>query len=283
MDSRTALTEVEYSTLSGILQREYGVDLDEAAVEVIRAKLERYRERRALSSVAECISDIVGDQEQARALGDIIYSQSTHFNRHPDHFEFLVDTVLLEQRGSPATGDPLSIWCLGCSTGQEPYTIAIYLMERVFTARSGSAAPFRLTAADCSPSSLRQAKEARYARDDVKRLEPLAYAKYFVSDGADHLVVGEDVRQHIEIRPFNLVTSAYVFDRQAEYVFMRNAINFHTRESKRTVLHNLHHLLKPGGYLVLGDCPGMAAGEVAECGYEQVRPGCYRSTPRETE
>lgn len=283
MGNRTALTDREYTILSGILRREYGIDLDETGVDVIRAKLERYRERRALSSPAACISDIVGDEERARALGDVIYSQATHFNRHPHHFEFLVDTILREHAGeSPSTGDELSIWCLGCSTGQEPYTIAIYLLERVFT-ECRSTASFRITAADCSPSSLRQTNEGRYTHEDVKRLEPLAYHKYFVPDGPDHLVARESVRKHIETRPFNFVTSEYVFDRQAEYVFMRNAIDFHSRESKRTVLQNLHHLLKPGGYLVLGDCPGMSPGEVAECGYTEVAPGRYRSAPRDTE
>ena len=278
MGNRTCLTDADYDVLSGLVQREYGIDLNKASNEVIRLKLERYRERRALSSVAECVSDILGDETRVQALGDIIYSQATHFNRDPQHFEFLVDSVVREhgQRLS-SRGSELSMWSLGCSTGQEAYTIAIYLMERVFTER-GSTAPFRITAADCSPSSLRRTSEGRYAPDDVKRLEPLAHHRYFDADGDGHLVVRDEVRKYIEVKRFNIITSEYVFDRRAEYVFMRNAIDFHAHQAKRTELEKLHRLLTPGGHLFLGDIPGMEPADIAACGYREVMHGCYQST-----
>src|SRR5262245_15083749 len=119
MGNHSALTDDEYAALSGILHREYGIDLDEHSADTVLAKIERYRERRTLASVAACISEILHDESRALDIGDIVYSQATHFNRCPDHFDLLIDVVLRTQRERRlSAGDELSIWSLGCSTGQ---------------------------------------------------------------------------------------------------------------------------------------------------------------------
>lgn len=266
------LSDMEYHFLATMLEREYGIDLAAASPEIIEAKIGKYRERHNLASTAECIDQIRREGSEAANLGDVIYSQRTCFNRSPEHFRFVVEALRrrpMEQRGA----GPVRVWCAACSTGQEAYTIAIYLLEHFDGA---SPEGFQIVASDCSRTALQRAEAGRYHPLDVRELEPIGAERYFTED-AGVLTVKPDLRSHLEFRVLNLVTSEYGFDRELDFVFLRNALDFHSAESRLAILRNVHRTLKPGGHLVLGDCPRLAVDDVSAQGYEALADGCYRT------
>ncbi len=267
-----------YDEICRILDIEYGVDLRSANPGVVQAKFRKFLDLNGLSELAQCLESIRNDPAQLQSLADIIYSQSTHFNREPEHFRYLVKTVLEEQprrRASPT--DRLEIWCPGCSTGQEAYTIAIYLMEYVFT-DSQAADAIHITGADCSLPSLETALAGVYPLDDVKGLTPIPYEKYFVEAGQGNLSVGPAVRRQVDFVEFNLVTAEYGPEASLDWVFLRNAIDFHTVESQRKILTKVRRALKEGGYLVLGAFPVIGMDPAPGRKFELTAPGCYRAT-----
>ncbi|HSR70512.1 MAG TPA: CheR family methyltransferase [Acidobacteriota bacterium] len=273
MTNQTAITfSAGYQAICGILLREFGVDPSEANALIFQYKVEKYMEKHRLSSAEECVGYILEDKSRLLDLSDHIYSQSTHFNRHPEHFRFMVETSLREGRREKASPEnPLRVWSLACSSGQEAYTIAFNLMEHLFP-EPESWSSLKVEGADCSRLSLETARKAVYSREDVERLSPLPYHKYFEEAGPDHLAVLPQVREKVDFDFFNLVEPIYPYLAQMDYVFLRNALDFHTSHSRTAVLSKVRMTLKRGGYLILGDCPDALA-----YGYEEAAPGCLRA------
>jgi chemotaxis methyl-accepting protein methylase len=286
MNTHPALADADYEALRRIVSREYGVDLQWVRPGILAHKLRAFCEQHGLSSLDECVRLIESTPAHVQDIADHVYSRSTRFNREPDHFAFLVDTVRRERLARPTrpapAPDALTIWCLGCSTGQEAYTIAIYLLEEIFTGAS-AAANFQISAGDCSVSALQHAEAGIYPFDDVQRLAPIDYRKYFVEAGEARLSVAPHVRQHVTFRLFNLVTSDYEPARGVDVIFLRNALDFHTVESRTAVLGQVHRTLKEGGLLVLGEVSDFATGrglDRLDWGFAPAAPGCYRAVTR---
>jgi chemotaxis protein methyltransferase CheR len=266
----------EYDTLCALLGREYGIDLRAMDKSIVERKCRQYVDKYKLFSLAECLDFIACDQARLQELGDVIYSQSTYFNRQPDDFKFVIDTMIHGPGEVLADEtDTLNVWSLGCSTGQEVYTIAVYLMERLGDCRSSR---FRVRGSDCSYSAIEKARAGRYKSDDVRRLEPIDYSKYFAkSDRQDELLARPELCQHVTFSPFNLVTSDYKPHQDFACVFLRNAIDFHTPESKALIMTNVRGALRNGGYLILGEDPGIGRRDMWGYGYELIGDGRYQA------
>lgn len=270
MSQQAPAADPVYGELRDLLLREYGVDIHQSTPVIFRNKLEAYLQRHQLSSVDECIGYITADPGRLRQLGDLIYSQSTHFNRQPQDFEFVVERVLEQGQHERATAeDPLTFWSLGCSSGQEPYTLAIHLMQRVFTTPQ-AARRFRVVGSDCSLASLEKARRAVYPAEDVQKLDPALVREYFEDAGKGELAVAPRVRERVEFNEFNFATPDYPCRGAFDYVLLRNALDFHTRPSRAAILGNVHGALKPGGCLIVGEWP-VAPPEL----FQVLQPGYY--------
>jgi chemotaxis protein methyltransferase CheR len=268
----TALTGTDYHTLQQILLAEYGIDLRDYDRDVLARRIADYCQARGLASLAEVVASIGCDAAALRALGDVVYSHTTHFNRTPEHFDYLVDVARQARAARP--GETFAVWSVGCSTGQEPYSIAIALLARGFEDRDD--APFRVVGSDCSPAALEAAAAARYRVEDVRRLAPLDYKRYFVETGSNVLEVAPAVRRHVSFGYLNLLTSDYGVEGAFDVVFLRNVLEFHGPAGITTILAKLRSALKSGGHLVQGEKPPMSASDERLCGYECMAPGCYR-------
>jgi chemotaxis protein methyltransferase CheR len=269
----------DYDVLCKILRREYGRDLTEIDPALVQTRLQAFCNRHGLSSVAECVELLQRDEAGLREVGDVVYSHGTWFNREPSQFEFLVRTAEQQRagRGTPPAGD-LSVWCLACSTGQEAYTAAVYLMEHLFPGANDGGA-FHVRGGDCSMSSLRIAEQGRYSVEDVRRLEPMAYTKYFATDADGCATALPALRRKVTFEHFNLLTSAYPFRDRVDFVFLRCALGFHKPRIRMTILAKVHASLKDGGHLILEPIPDRSP-LVRDCGFESVAPGCYRIVRR---
>ena len=264
----------EYKQLCEILDNEYGVSVGESDRAIVEAKIKRYYERHGFDSLSECLAFIRSDGARLKELGEVVYSPSTHFNRQPRHFRFMTEKLAQERAENSASPAPTKIWCLGCSTGQEAYTAAIYLREFMFSDVTG-AGEFSVVGSDCSPNSLQQAQAGSYAIEDIERLRPLNFARYFSSIREGRASVGDDIKSRVTFTYFNLTTSEYL-PTAFDFIFLRNALDFHHLRSKLAILKNVRSALRPGGYLILGDCPTLGGDVVCSTGYEWLESGCYK-------
>ncbi len=264
----------EYKQLCQILDDEYGVSVDESDRSIVESKIRRYYERHGFQSLGECLAFIQSDKSRLQEIAELVYSPSTYFNRNARHFRFMAETLLARRTRNEMDATVTKVWCLGCSTGQEAYTAAIYLRELVFK-DDETAKRFSVLGSDCSPSALKRAESGCYAKDDIERLRPLRYAGYFNEAEGGLSVVGPEIQAHVEFTYFNLTSSDYT-PRAFDYIFLRNALDFHHLRSKLSILKNVRRALKPDAYLILGECPTLSADVVCTTGYNWLESGCYK-------
>ena len=191
-----------------------------------------------------------GLRERQRLL-DAVTIQETHFYRNLPQVDALRREVLpgLIARARSA-GRPLTIWSAGCSTGEEPYTLAMLLLE--LFART-SPIPVRIIATDVSESALAVARQGSYVGRTIELAEPGAAERWFDRADDGSYSVSRDVRDLVEFRLHNLVTDGPPFGTaEIDLVVCRNVTIYFGRETTRDLVNRFHRGLAEGGYLLLG-------------------------------
>jgi chemotaxis protein methyltransferase CheR len=172
----------------------------------------------------------------------------TTFFRDFHPWEALKNDILPELRRKRSTEQKLSIWCAGCSTGQEPYSLAILLKEHFPQLPTWNV---RILATDISHSALETAEKGLFNQLEVNRGLPASLlVKYFQQEGA-RWRVKEELRELIEFKPLNLAASWPAVEK-ADLILLRNVLVQFGEESKQAVLKKLRRVLKPDGFLILG-------------------------------
>jgi chemotaxis methyl-accepting protein methylase len=260
----------DYDALRDLLLREFGVELRGIDPAFVEPKIRAYMDRQGVRSLGECLDLVARDPSKLQELGDVVYTHNSAFNRWPAAFTFLVDR--LRQDSLAREGRELTVWSAACATGQEPYTVAACLLEHVYRDREPA---FRVLATDCSPAALRIAEVGRYAIDDVRRLEPMAYQQYFAEADEGHVTVRPHVRAHVTFRQFNFLTSDYAALGRIDVGLL--LVEPHTPEASATIVKNMRAVLNDGGYLIAHAALPVPRDEVERCGFEWIQDGCYRA------
>ncbi|MGA2246751.1 MAG: protein-glutamate O-methyltransferase CheR [Verrucomicrobiota bacterium] len=180
---------------------------------------------------------------------EALTTNETFFFRDFQPFEALRRSILpalLEQR---AAARRLTIWSAACSSGQEPYTLAMLLREHFPQLAEGW--EVSIVATDLAPSVLKQAQAGRYSQFEVNRGLPASYlVKYFTQHG-DSWQINEDIRRLVDFRLMNLVQPWPVM-KPFDLVFLRNVMIYFDVDTKKSILRKVRNCLLPHGYLFLG-------------------------------
>jgi chemotaxis protein methyltransferase CheR len=205
------------------------------------------------------------------ALLDALTTNHTSFFREPSHFTLLEDRVLqplIAQGGSrPITG-----WSAACATGEEPYSIAITLLERVPIAQHNR---IRLLASDISTRALAAARAGTYALERVTEIPRFMLRRYFergLGEQAGLVRLKAFVRTLIEFRRLNLM-DIQLLGRTFDFIFCRNVMIYFDREARQRAVSMLERHLAPAGFLFISHSESLS--EVRH-GLERCAPGVYQ-------
>ncbi len=248
-----ALTDEEYEATSQTLIRLAGLVFDvsrrSALSVVVRDRVERTRH----GSVAEYlvwVESPAGAAERQRLL-DTVTIQETHFFRNLPQLDALRASVLPELVARARTaGRPLTIWSAGCSTGEEPYTLAMILLD-LFD--SMAPVPVNIIGTDVSESALTVAKQGVYAGRTIELAEPAAVERWFDRQADGSYSVSQRVRDLVSFQLQNLVTEEPPFgSSEIDLVVCRNVTIYFGRDTTKALVNRFHRGLTGGGYLLLG-------------------------------
>ena len=194
------------------------------------------------------------DAEQERqSLLDEVTIPETHFFRNPPQIAALRRHVLPQLLKEAIDRDrKLTIWSAGCSTGEEPYTIAMLIRELLPLMHGWD---IRIIATDISRRGLAAAQAARYAERSLVMTDPEDVGRFFMRDldGEPAYVIRPEVAEMVEFRRHNLVTEPVPFaPGEVDLVLCRNVTIYFDRETTRSLVGRLHGSLRDGGYLFLG-------------------------------
>lgn len=192
-----------------------------------------------------------GLREEKVSFIDVVTTNKTDFFREAKHFDYLTQRALPEL-AARAEGRPLLVWSAGCSSGEEPYTLAMVLSEY---AETHPGFRFQILATDISTKVLAKAELGVYTTEDVEPVPPGLRKKYLLRsrdrDG-DRVRVAPELRRLVEFRRLNFMDADYGLSGKADAIFCRNVIIYFDRPTQEKILSKLSHRLTEGGYLFVG-------------------------------
>lgn len=194
-------------------------------------------------------------RELARLLEQIRVNETAFF-RIPGQFAGLRERVF-PRLFAQAASMPIRIWSAGCATGEEPYSIAITLLDFIEQQQAASRS-VKILATDLSAAALAYAQQAAYPSRKVRKIPQAFLDKYFICDHDFYHVV-DAVKQLITFRQFNLVNIAASAYPTHDLIFCRNVLIYFDYAAQLTALRGMLHALRPGGFLCLGDAESVHA------------------------
>jgi chemotaxis protein methyltransferase CheR len=215
---------------------------------------QRLRELGVRSFDAYCALLKTGHESaEVDVLVDLVTTNHTQFFREPDHFRFLTDRWLVAAAPElERTGTPLKIWSAACSSGEEPYTLAIVLAEFL---RAYPRLAWQITASDISARMVDRARAGIYPMGALAQV-PEALLKVYFEEGigsyAGSCRVVETLRNRVQVEKINLFQSSYPVDLGYQIIFCRNALIYFDEPSRLEAVQRLTRHLARGGLLVIG-------------------------------
>ncbi len=243
------LTDEQFERLRSLLARLAGLAFEPSRRDSLGYCVAERRRATGAADV-DAYLELLDDPGERQHLLDEVTIQETHFFRNPPQMRALRTHVLPELLRAAQDTRRLRIWSAGCSTGEEPYTIAMMLRELLPTTDGWD---LRVLGTDVSARALAAARTARYGPRSVQLATPDDLARHFTvgADGAAQ--VRDEVRELVEFRHHNLVTEPLPWGPGGlDLVLCRNVTIYFARDTTRALMQRLHTGLRDGGYLFLG-------------------------------
>ncbi len=193
--------------------------------------------------------------EELQHLTNLMTVNETYFFREEYQFQCLVNSILPDITSRKSDSNPIRIWVIPSSSGEEPYSIAIYLLEYWAGINNWD---IEIISSDIDTKILAKARKGLYSQRSVQHLPEMLLRKYFKRDGGDYQIC-DDLRGAVEFTRVNLSeradTRAY---RDFDVVFCRNLLIYFDDVSRKTAAETFYDAMKPGGYICLGHSESMS-------------------------
>lgn len=245
-----ALNELDEEYVRGLVRQRSAIVLDETKGYLIEARLEPLARRSGVPSTTELVRLLRGDRSGGleRQVVDAMTTNETSFFRdvHPwTAFEGRVVPELLAREPQR----PLTVWSAACSSGQEPYSVAMLLQDRFGHALADR--EVRILGTDLSAEMIDRARAGSFSQLEVNRGLPAAMlVRHFTREGSTWRI-DPALRRMVEFRTMNLC-GPWTAVPQVDVLFLRNVLIYFDVETKRAILRQVREVLRPGGYLFLG-------------------------------
>jgi chemotaxis protein methyltransferase CheR len=267
-----AISDKEFNLLASYIKQNFGIHLPPAKKTLVVGRLQNFLMQRNIHSFSEYYDKIINDKtgEAASALISMISTNHTFFLREPAHFSYFRETVLPYLARTVKDRD-LRIWSAGCSSGEEPYTIAMMLDE--YFGADKTLWDTKILATDISPKVMDMAQTGIYSNEALVSLPKHWRLKYFerVDEEASKVVSG--IRTEVVFRKFNLITPVFPFKKKFHVIFCRNVMIYFDTTTKNSLIDAFYNSLAVGGYLFIGHSESINR---ENSKFKYIKPAVYR-------
>jgi chemotaxis protein methyltransferase CheR len=259
LSSSGRLSDKDFRRLSEIISSECGIKMPDTKKVMLEARLRKRLkalEIESYSKYCHYLFSKAGMDNELFHMIDVVTTNKTDFFREKVHFDYLVATAVPELLVRHGTGSAkkLTIWSAGCSTGEEPYTIAMVLKDIKAYRHNFQ---FEVVATDISTKVLRKAARGIYEEARVSTIPMKFRKKYFMrsKDKEKRLVrIVPELRELVRFKRLNFMNEDYGFSEMPDIIFCRNVFIYFSRSTQERLLRRFYDYLTPGGYLFMGHC-----------------------------
>lgn len=246
------LTQDEYNLFRNLIYDKAGINLGDHKMQLVRARLGKRMRAGDFSSYRDYYEFVRKDASgrELAHLIDAISTNTTHLFREPQHFEFLAKR--LSEWAQQSGKHTIRIWSAGCSSGEEPYTLA---MTAYHALRDKPGMSVKILATDISTRMLDRAAQGCFTEEKLRTVPDEYRRNYFTREGrgGDAVFrVSPEVRKLITFGRFNLMNQRFVFNNGFEVIFCRNVMIYFDRDTQTALVNRYATVLNAGGYLMIG-------------------------------
>ena len=274
-------TSADFERIRALIHRRAGISLSDHKRDMAYSRLARRLRTLGLDSFREYLDQLEArnDANEWEAFTNALTTNLTAFFREAHHFPILADFV--KRRGM----QPVSVWCSAASTGEEPYSIAMTLIEALGDRAAREA---RVLATDLDTQVLAKADAGVYSFDQVKHLSPERLKRFFFKGTGSHsglVKVRPELRAMIKFEQLNLTDADYGLRTTFDAIFCRNVMIYFDKPTQAQVLTRFEPLMKPDGLLFAGHSENFTYVTQAfrlrgQTVYELTRAGGPNAVPR---
>jgi len=232
---------MDYALFVRKVKEHLALDLSSYKETQMKRRLTSLRDKRGFSSFAAYFKAIMQDERLLNEFKDRVTINVSEFWRNQSRWEVL-EKVLLPELAASARSRRLKCWSAACSSGEEPYTLAMILDRHGF-------ADLEIRATDIDAGVLEKARAGRYAERSVREVPKTYLDQYFVRDGQDYLVI-DRLKRMVRFEQGNLLLDP--FDRDYDLIICRNVMIYFTEPAKLDLYQRFSDALRPGGILFVG-------------------------------
>ena len=251
----SALSTTQFRMISALARDRWGLDLSDRKKETVANRISSFVRKSRFASVQEYLRHLKheADEQDMLVFFDILSTNVTSFFRDRAHFDYLEREfyTALARKNLTLPNRRIRLWSAACSTGPEPYSMAINAMDSL---PNLSEWDFKILATDLSTSALRKARAATYPVEMVGDLDRAVVRKYFESvagPNGEQVTPKPEVRRLVTIARLNLV-DPWPMRGPFDVIFCRNVMIYFDAPTRENLVRRFYELLRPGGYLAVG-------------------------------
>lgn len=249
---KISLSDQEFEKLRDLVYKISGISLANTKKELVISRFSKRVKSLKLSSFNEYHDLLISPSgfSEVQNFINSITTNKTDFFRESHHFDFLVSTFIPQVLG---TGRPVvRVWSAACSTGEEPYTIAMVLSKHLVEPYG---IPVKILATDIDTNVLKVAARGVYDSHAISQVPEPFLKKYFLKgkdDSSGLFKIKEEIRKMVSFKQLNFIASEYPITSTFDIIFCRNVIIYFSPETKKMVINKLFRYMNEGGYIMMG-------------------------------
>lgn len=265
------IKDSEFRELTSYIKNNYGINLSQKR-NLIEGRLSNMLIEKGFTNFLEYIQYIFADptKMEITSLINKITTNHTFFMRETDHFTYFANKVLPYLQATNKQKD-LRVWSAGCSSGEEPYTLAMIMAD--YFGEEKKIWNTQLLATDISVKVLDLAEKGAYPLEVLQELPGNWRANYFKRVNKDVYQIDDKIKKDVIFRIFNLMDEKFPFKQKFHVIFCRNVMIYFDQQTKRELITKFYDMTESGGYLFIGHSESISRDETR---YQYVMPAVYR-------
>lgn len=269
------IEDKEFHLICSLVYDTAGIHLTEKKRILVTSRLQKLLNTEGFKSFKEYCYYLQSDKSGQAIIDlvDLISTNHTYFNREKKHFDFFSQTVLpevLAQLKKQRSND-LSIWCAAASTGEEPYMLAMLMLE--FLGNNSDAWNAGVLATDISRGVIKTATKGEYAQNQINLLSAQLKYKYFRKLKNGLWAASDLLKKAVTFRNFNLMNKEFPFKKPFQVIFCRNVMIYFDNPTRKALIKKFFQFTEPNGYLFIGHSETLGRGDKL---YKHIMPAVYQ-------
>ena len=266
------ITDKEFNNIREYAKKSFGINLSNEKKTLVFSRLNSVIKKLGLNNFDEYYNYLKNDKtgEAVKVFMDRLTTNHTYFMRETDHFDYFYQTVLPDIEKKYQDKKDIRVWCGGCSSGEEAYTLQILLSE-YFENKPGW--NIDLLATDISTSVLVKASKGVYSKESLEAMDKKWIKKYLREYDSENMVFKDDIKRRIIFRRFNFMDDKFSFKQKLHVIFCRNVMIYFDNQTREKVVSKFYDCTIDEGYLFIGHSESLSN---TSSNYKYIMPAVYK-------